>query len=102
LHEPWPLQAFAAVLQELCPLHALPAVLQSLVPLHEFTPTHAPTVLLLAVLAAAPVAAQPAKISAAAPSANIAPRRVLDVSIDMMIPSKFYDKKLTSQVSIGL
>jgi hypothetical protein len=53
------------------------------------------------VLAPAPVA-QPAKISAAAPIANNAPRRVFDVSIDMIIPSKFYDKRLTSQISIGL
>jgi hypothetical protein len=71
-------------------LHALPAVLQSLVPLHEFTPTQAPT--LLAAVVLEPVPAQPAKISAAAPMANNAPRRPLDVSIDMIIPSKFMIK----------
>ena len=75
--EPWPLQAFLAVLQELWPLQALPAVLQSLVPLHELTPTQA-TEAEPASAVFAPVDAQPAKISAAAPTANIAPLLIFD------------------------
>ena len=76
-HEPWPLQAFLAVLQALWPLHSLPAVLQALVPLHEFTPTHA-TVAEPLLADLAPPLAQPAKINAAALTANNAPLLIFD------------------------
>ena len=66
-----PLHELVAVLQLLVPLHALPAVLQSLVPLQEFTPAQCTAAPLAAVFV--PVAAQPDKISAAAPIANIVP-----------------------------
>jgi hypothetical protein len=83
LQEPWPLQAFLAVLHELWPLHSLPAVLQSLVPLHEFTPTHATEALPLDALVPPPLA-HPAKMSAAAPKAKKAP--LFKVDDDMLNP----------------
>ena len=83
--EPWPLQAFFAVLQELWPLHSLPAVLQSLDPLHEFTPTHATEALPLDALVP-PLLAQPDKMSAAAPKASIAP--LFKVDVDMFKSSR--------------
>jgi hypothetical protein len=88
LQEPWPLQAFFAVLQALWPLHSLPAVLQSLVPLHEFTPTQATEALPLAALA--PVAAQPDRINAAAPTANNAPLLIFDDAFDEICVVIFY------------
>ena len=93
LQEPWPLHAFLAVLQELWPLHSLPAVLQSLVPLHEFTPTQATFELPLAA-ALPPLLAQPAKINAAAPTANNAPLPIPDDAFDEICVDIFYSSRL--------
>jgi hypothetical protein len=92
LQEPWPLQAFLAVLQELWPLHSLPAVLQSLVPLHEFTPTQATVELPLAALP--PLLAQPDKINAAAPTASSAPLLIFDDAIDEICVDIFYSSRM--------
>jgi hypothetical protein len=62
------------------------------VPLQELTPTHATELLPLAALL--PVLAQPAKINAAAPTANRAPLPIFDDAFDEISIDIFYSSRL--------